>query len=136
MDSAVAIVGMSFRMPQDTVDEAGFWDVLANRRCLQTEWPADRVSVDGFYDESHKQPNTVRDSSVPFKLNDCIANIFIQLHSRGAHFLKGDPAAFDAPFFAITAKEAAAMDPQQRWALEAAYHAFENGTNGKIIFKY
>lgn len=38
-----------------------------------------------------------------------------------------DPAVFDAPFFGITAREATAMDPQQRWALEAAYHAFENG---------
>lgn len=34
---------------------------------------------------------------------------------------------FDAPFFSITAKEVSSMDPQQRWALEAAYHAFENG---------
>lgn len=38
-----------------------------------------------------------------------------------------DLAVFDAPFFGITAREAAAVDPQQRWALEATYHAFENG---------
>lgn len=49
-----------------------------------------------------------------------------QIKSRGAHFVMEDPAVFDAPFFSITAKEAAAMDPQQRWVLEAAYHAFEN----------
>lgn len=62
MDSAVAIVGMSFRLPQDVVDEASFWDVLAHRKCLQTEWPSDRVSVDGFYDESRTKSNTVRNS--------------------------------------------------------------------------
>lgn len=38
-----------------------------------------------------------------------------------------DPSAFDAPFFSITAREAASMDPQQRRALEVAYHTFENG---------
>jgi hypothetical protein len=41
--------------------------------------------------------------------------------------LTGDPAAFDAPFFSVGPKEAAAMDPAQRIALETAYHAFENG---------
>lgn len=40
-----------------------------------------------------------------------------------------DLAVFDAPFFGITAREAAGLDPQQRWALEAAYHAFENGNS-------
>jgi acyl transferase domain-containing protein len=34
---------------------------------------------------------------------------------------------FDAPFFSITANEAAAMDPQQRMVLEASYRALENG---------
>lgn len=34
---------------------------------------------------------------------------------------------FDAPFFSITAKEAAGMDPMQRKLLEVAYETFENG---------
>lgn len=38
-----------------------------------------------------------------------------------------DPAAFDAPFFSVSSKEAVALDPHQRWALESAYHALENG---------
>lgn len=45
---------------------------------------------------------------------------------KGAHFLGEDPARFDAPFFSITMKEAAAMDPQQRIVLETSYRAFEN----------
>lgn len=50
-----------------------------------------------------------------------------KLPAREIHAINQDPAVFDAPFFSITAKEASSMDPQQRWALEAAYHAFENG---------
>lgn len=102
----IAIVGMAFKLPQDTGDETNFWKVLETRRNLMSEWPASRGTVDSFYDGGSKKPNT--------------------LHSRGAHFLKEDPTAFDAPFFSTTSKEAVAMDPQQRLVLETAYHAFEN----------
>lgn len=44
----------------------------------------------------------------------------------GAHFLKQDIAAFDGPFFSITAAEARAMDPQQRMMLEVVYEALES----------
>lgn len=50
-----------------------------------------------------------------------------KLPTRRGYFVEDDPGAFDAPFFSITAQEAAAMDPQQRRVLETAYHAFENG---------
>ena len=49
------------------------------------------------------------------------------MNVKGAHFLEGDIAAFDAPFFSINPAEAASMDPQQRGLLETAYRAFENG---------
>lgn len=49
------------------------------------------------------------------------------MNVTGAHFLQGDIAAFDAPFFSINPTEAASMDPQQRGLLETAYRAFENG---------
>ena len=42
------------------------------------------------------------------------------------HFIKEDLSLFDAPFFSITAKEAAGMDPQQRLMLEVAYEGLEN----------
>ena len=54
------------------------------------------------------------------------------MNVRGGHFLKEDIGAFDAPFFSITSKEAASMDPQQRILLETAYTALENG---KVVAK-
>lgn len=66
-------------------------------------------------------------------LVNCSKLTWQQLHSRGAHFLEDDPGAFDAPFFSITAKEAAAIDPQQRLVLEASFRAFENGKPHIII---
>ncbi|RYP64365.1 hypothetical protein DL771_008810 [Monosporascus sp. 5C6A] len=102
----IAVIGFAFKLPQEAVDDSTFWDVLENRRNLMTEWPVSRATKGMFYDGGYQKQNT--------------------LHSRGAHFLKEDPAVFDAPFFSITSKEAAAMDPQQRWVLETAYHAFEN----------
>jgi acyl transferase domain-containing protein len=48
------------------------------------------------------------------------------LNSRGAHFMQQDVAAFDAPFFSITAQEANAMDPAARMLLELTFEALEN----------
>ncbi|KAI0405747.1 hypothetical protein F4802DRAFT_561870 [Xylaria palmicola] len=106
MRDDIAIVGLSFKLPQDAVDELSFWDALQHRKNFMTEWPESRLNVDAFY------------SNGPAAYN--------KLKSRGGHFLKQDPMAFDAPFFSITAKEAAAMDPQHRICLEESYRAFEN----------
>ncbi|KAI0882851.1 uncharacterized protein GGS22DRAFT_180934 [Annulohypoxylon maeteangense] len=95
-----AIVGLSFKLPQDATDESSFWKVLEEGRNLSTAWPEDRMPTDS---SSIDEPK-----------------------ARGAHFIKEDVGLFDAPFFSVTAKEAAGMDPQQRLALETSYHAFEN----------
>ncbi|RCI10159.1 hypothetical protein L249_8593 [Ophiocordyceps polyrhachis-furcata BCC 54312] len=101
-----AVVGLSFKMPQEAVNESSLWEVLEQRKNLMTTWPEDRAVIDSFHDRGTKNLNT--------------------MHARGAHFLRQDPGLFDAPFFSITAKEAAAIDPQHRLSLEAAYHAFES----------
>ncbi|KAI0119752.1 hypothetical protein F4814DRAFT_458905 [Daldinia grandis] len=102
----IAIVGYSFKFPQDAKDQSSFLEVLRNRKNLMTEWPKERVTVDSFFGDK--------------------SNTLSTMNCRGAHFIDEDPSAFDAPFFSITAKEAAAMDPQQRWALETSFRAFEN----------
>ncbi|KAF4443314.1 polyketide synthase [Fusarium austroafricanum] len=101
--SDITIIGYSFKLSQDVNDDTSFWDVLQNKRNLASDWPEDRVKVDSFASNKHQKWN-----------------------GKGGHFIKDDVAAFDAPFFSVTAKEAAAMDPMQRWTLETTYHAFEN----------
>ncbi|KAK6949612.1 hypothetical protein Daesc_009695 [Daldinia eschscholtzii] len=107
MTDDIAVVGFSFKLPQDVNDVSSFWEVLENKRNLMTEWPESRIKNGSF--EASKEGN---------------------LRCRGGHFITDNPAAFDAPFFSVTAKEAASMDPMQRWTLEASYHAFENGEPG------
>ncbi|KAE8150558.1 hypothetical protein BDV25DRAFT_172048 [Aspergillus avenaceus] len=102
----LAIVGLSLKLSQNAVDETSFWEVMEKKKDLLTDWPRNRARLDGFYDDGPRQPN--------------------MLPAKGIYAINQDPAAFDAPFFSITAKEAAAMNPQQRLALEVAYHAFEN----------
>ncbi|KAI1171055.1 hypothetical protein F4777DRAFT_591503 [Nemania sp. FL0916] len=106
MADDIAIIGMSFKLAQGVDDPSTFWQALSERKNLMTQWPEDRVNLKSFYASNADEAN--------------------KLHSTGSHFLSEDPGVFDAPFFSITAREAAAMDPQQRWALETAYHAFEN----------
>lgn len=55
-----------------------------------------------------------------------------QINHDSGFFLQEDPSRFDAPFFSITAKEAAGMDPAQRLLLEVAYETFENSKTSQI----
>ncbi|KAJ5579502.1 Acyl transferase/acyl hydrolase/lysophospholipase [Penicillium hispanicum] len=48
-------------------------------------------------------------------------------------FLNEDPSRFDAPFFSITAKEAAGMNPAQRLLLEVAYEASKTAASQSIL---
>ncbi|KAF2829294.1 polyketide synthase PksD [Ophiobolus disseminans] len=102
----IAIVGLSYKLPEDAENDYSFWDSLEKGRNLSRPWPKSRVNVDAFLRSNIVQDNT--------------------LYSKGAHFIREDPAAFDAAFFSITSKEAASMDPQQRWLLETTYRALEN----------
>ncbi|KAJ5293199.1 uncharacterized protein N7443_009152, partial [Penicillium atrosanguineum] len=102
----LAIVGLSFRFPQDAVTTEAFWEMIMARRCAMTEFLQDRLNIDAHY-----RPEMDRLDS---------------LSIRGGHFLTDDLSRFDAPFFSITAAEAEAMEPPQRLLLEAAFHALEN----------
>ncbi|KAL9081942.1 MAG: hypothetical protein Q9159_006883 [Coniocarpon cinnabarinum] len=102
----IAVIGLSLRFPGEAVSAEAFYDVIVNGRRTMTEFPSDRLNKQAFYDPDNAQ-----------KLN---------ITCEGGNFLRGNIAAFDAPFFSITPSEAACMDPQQRGLLQTAYHALEN----------
>ncbi|PQE06756.1 polyketide synthase protein [Rutstroemia sp. NJR-2017a BBW] len=116
-----AIIGLSFKLPREATDETNFWKILSERKNLSTQWPKDRFTTESNFNGKIPHGSVFSDHNLSTYMM-----YHDQPHSHGAHFLAEDPGLFDAPFFSITPKEAAAMDPQQRMALEAAYHVFEN----------
>lgn len=81
------------------------WDALqAGSDCL-TRVPQDRWHAARFLDRSARRSDRI-------------------VSDRGG-FIEG-LAAFDAAFFGLSAREAAAMDPQQRHFLEVSYEAIED----------
>ncbi|MBV5243518.1 type I polyketide synthase [Mycolicibacterium sp. PAM1] len=101
----IAVVGMGCRFPGGATDPDSYWKVLESGTNAVTEVPADRWDGDAYYD-----PDPMAPGRMPSKW--------------GAYI--DDMAGFDAEFFGITPREAAAMDPQQRIVLEVAYEALEN----------
>jgi len=119
----IAVVGLACRFP-GVGSEKKFWDLLSSKRCTRfrslflaensvdllvaafAKIPESRYNVDAFHHAAGEKLNT--------------------LSALGAHCLDENVAAFDAPFFGITAQEATAMDPTARMLLEVTYEALEN----------
>ncbi|KAI9711405.1 MAG: Type I Iterative PKS [Chrysothrix sp. TS-e1954] len=101
----LAIVGLACRFPGDASNLSRFWDMLKDGRDAYSS-DSTRWNSDAFYHANKDARGTVP--------------------TRGGHFIKADPYAFDAAFFSLTASEAIGTDPRQRMALEVAYEAFEN----------
>ncbi|GAB7351697.1 hypothetical protein MBLNU459_g2290t2 [Dothideomycetes sp. NU459] len=102
----IAIVGMSCRLPGDVSTLESFWELLSKARSGWSEIPKERFNVDAYH---HPNPEK----------KGCF-------NPTGGYFLKEDVSRFDAPFFNLTAQEAASLDPQQRILLECTYEALEN----------
>ncbi|MGW8956313.1 SDR family NAD(P)-dependent oxidoreductase [Paenibacillus sp. NPDC055715] len=101
--SDVAIIGMSGRFP-GAADLTKFWENLKTGVSSITEIPADRWSMNDFYDADPSQQD--------------------KTHSKWGGFLE-DIDQFDPLFFNISPSEAEVMDPQQRLFLEQAWCALE-----------
>ncbi|KAI1825627.1 ketoacyl-synt-domain-containing protein [Xylaria intraflava] len=102
----IAIVGMSCRLPGNVASPAEFWELCARSRSGYSTIPPERFNTASF---QHPNPGKA----------GCHNPV-------GGHFLNTDLAAFDAPFFNLTEKEAISMDPQQRLLLECTFEALEN----------
>src|SRR6478672_9485141 len=101
----VAVVGIGCRLPGDVEGPEGYWRLLVDGQDAIGEVPADRWDADVFYDPDPLAPG--------------------RMTTRWGGFIS-DIARFDADFFGITPREAAAMDPQQRMLLEVTWEAFEH----------
>ncbi|KAE9364958.1 putative polyketide synthase [Stipitochalara longipes BDJ] len=104
LQSKIAIVGMSCRMPGGATDTEKFWELLENGLDVHRRIPADRFDVDSHWDPAGKKVNTS--------------------HTQYGCFIE-EPGLFDAPFFNMSPREAQQTDPMQRLALVTAYEALE-----------
>ncbi|KAL1843114.1 hypothetical protein VTJ49DRAFT_3061 [Mycothermus thermophilus] len=102
----IAIVGMACRMPGNVSTPTEFWELCARARTGWTEIPKERFDSSRFHHPNQGKGGT--------------------LNPVGGNFLNIDLAAFDAPFFGLTEKEAISMDPQQRLLLECTFEALES----------
>ena len=54
----IAICGFSVKFPQDATSSEAFWEMLIQKRCATTEFPASRLNLAGFRNPKNKL-NTV-----------------------------------------------------------------------------
>ena len=103
----IAVIGMACRLPGGIDSPEALWEALLRGDDLVTEIPEKRfgIDIDEIYDP---------EPGVPGKTV-----------SKWGSFLE-DVAGFDAEFFGIGEREAAAIDPQHRLLLETSWEALEH----------
>ncbi|KAI1421559.1 putative polyketide synthase [Xylaria sp. FL1777] len=104
LDSKIAIIGMSCRMPGGATDTEKFWELLKDGLDVHKTIPADRFDAETHCDPTGKRMNTSQTSY----------GCFID-----------QPGLFDAPFFNMSPREAEQTDPMQRLMIVTAYEALE-----------
>lgn len=102
----IAIIGTSCRFPGSASSPSKLWDLLHHPYDLTQKVPASRFNIKAFHHPNGEHHGTT--------------------DATKSYFLSEDPTAFDASFFAINAREAEALDPQQRVLLETVYEALES----------
>src|SRR2546425_8683928 len=100
----IAIIGIGCRFPGADGPEA-YWRLLSQGIDAISEVPADRWSLEAFYD-----PDPAKSGKVITRWGGFVDQI----------------DAFDAGFFRFSPREAARIDPQQRLLLEVAWEALED----------
>ncbi len=102
----IAIIGIGCRFPGGIEDPCSFWEVIASGTDAIADIPPDRWHADAFFDAEPGTPG--------------------RMIVRQGGFLRSPADRFDAGFFGMMPREAAALDPQQRLLLEVTWEAFED----------
>lgn len=105
----VAIVGIGCRFPGGITDPRSFWDLIVSGVDAVGDIPPDRWRADDFFDADPATPS--------------------RMFVRQGGFLRSPVDEFDAGFFGMSPREAAALDPQQRLLLEVTWEAFEDAVS-------
>ncbi len=103
----IAVIGMGCRLPGGVNSPEEYWDLLRDGRSGIVRVPPERWDADALFTEDHTVPGTI-------------------CNREGGFLTSWEPDEFDAEFFSITPREAAAMDPQHRLFLEVAWEALED----------
>ena len=111
----IAVVGIGCRLPGGVSSAEEFWALLREGASGVIRVPADRWDADAYYSDDYTVPGTI-------------------CNRVGGFLTSWQPDEFDAEFFNIAPREAAAIDPQQRLLLEVTWEALENaGINPQSI---
>ncbi|WP_437965697.1 SDR family NAD(P)-dependent oxidoreductase [Sorangium sp. So ce260] len=102
----IAIIGIGCRFPGGAHDADSFWKLLSEGVDAISEVPPDRWSIERFYDQSPAKPG--------------------KTVSRWGGFVQQRIELFDALFFGMSPREAASLDPMQRWLMEVSWEALED----------
>jgi acyl transferase domain-containing protein len=105
LSEPIAIVGMACHFPGDAGDTDRFWQSLCEGSDAISTVPANRFDADELYDPTPQTPG--------------------RISSKWGGFVS-DIDRFDHEFFAISAREAATLDPQHRLVLEVCWEALED----------
>lgn len=55
----IAVIGMACRFPGDATSPDHLWELLENGRNAWSEFPKDRINIDGFYHPSGNREGSV-----------------------------------------------------------------------------
>ncbi|WP_312867388.1 SDR family NAD(P)-dependent oxidoreductase [Amycolatopsis pithecellobii] len=102
----VAIIGIGCRFPGGVADLPGFWEMLESGTDAISDIPAERWRATDYFDADRATPG--------------------RMFVRQGGFLHSPIDAFDAGFFGMSPREAAALDPQQRLLLEVTWESLED----------
>lgn len=60
-NDAIAVCGFAIKFPEDATTPGKLWQMLLEKRCVSSDFPAERCNPEGFY-QKNSRINTVRDA--------------------------------------------------------------------------